>query len=351
MRGNNLSWFGAPLLLAALAAHAAGQDIRVEAGRRATAVPKVCEALKPASVEGEIDAEALAREAACRGAGDAHAEYTYVLKSSMRSKDKKGQVKEETATYEVYIPALKSGLSAPGVLLVTSRNGVPVPPDKLEKERLRAGERLEKQESRLGAATSSEADHGPEAGPEVAAGMLPLGTYPRMKVQRGARVINRAEASLAVQSFLEKCRLTLLRRERVGGREALVFAFAPNPQAQFYSEEKYLALIRGVIWIDAEDRIVTRLAGWPAGAEGVGLASLQARPDAPAPAVLVEMMRLPDGIWLPSVIRLNGADYPTLFGGIKDDTTLTYADYKRFATETKEVHLEIQLNPPEGARP
>ena len=73
-------------------------------------------------------------------------EYSYVLNSVGRSKDKKGNTKEEATTYEVFIPTLKSGTHAKGILVVTSRNGVPCPADELEKARRsgRASEKAEK---------------------------------------------------------------------------------------------------------------------------------------------------------------------------------------------------------------
>src|SRR5205823_6007563 len=107
-------------------------------GKRATAIPKVCEAVVPASIDGTADVSALVKEANCKGAGDMINEYTYVMKWERREKDKKGRIKEETRTYEVFAPTLKSGTRSRSILLVTSKNGVPVPPDELEKERLRA---------------------------------------------------------------------------------------------------------------------------------------------------------------------------------------------------------------------
>ena len=125
-------------------------QVRVEAEKHATTIPHVCKSVVPASLEGKVDIAGLVKEAVCKGAGDMMTEYTYVMKSSSREKDKKGQVKkEETTTYEVYIPTLRGGTRATGVLLVTSRNGVPVPSEELEKERVRAGQRLEAAENKI----------------------------------------------------------------------------------------------------------------------------------------------------------------------------------------------------------
>jgi hypothetical protein len=90
------------------------------------------------------------------------ADYTYVMTSSSREKDKKGRVKkEEATTHEVYIPTLRGGTRAAGILLVTSRNGVPVPPDELEKERARAGRRLEEEENRSKLKCPKQGDNSP----------------------------------------------------------------------------------------------------------------------------------------------------------------------------------------------
>jgi hypothetical protein len=51
------------------------------------------------------------------------------------------------------------------------------------------------------------------------------------------------------------------------------------------------------------------------------------------------MMHLPEGVWLPHVIRINGADYQTLFDGITTDTISTFSNYIRFSTEIKDVKV------------
>src|SRR6185312_8306593 len=126
------------------------------------------------------------------------------------------------------------------------------------------------------------------------------------------------------------------------GRETLIFNFTPRPGAQFVDNEKYIAKLAGEIWIDAQDRIVTRLVGRPT------ISASSARPAQPIPtavptagetppAVYMEMMRLPQGVWLPRTIRINGADYQKLFDGITSDSISTFSNYVRFSTEIKDV--------------
>src|SRR5258708_11568905 len=58
----------------------------------------------------------------CKGAGDMLIEYTYETKVTKRDKDKKGQIKEESTTYEVYIPTLKGAMRAKGILLIDRKS-------------------------------------------------------------------------------------------------------------------------------------------------------------------------------------------------------------------------------------
>jgi hypothetical protein len=152
-------------------------------------------------------------------------------------------------------------------------------------------------------------------------------------------------AALAIHTFLRTCKLTLARREQHDGREILVFNFAPRPDAQFADNEKYIAQLTGEIWIDSEDRIVTRLAGEPPLSAGTSAASQASASGARPPAVYVEMMRQPEGVWLPRVVRINGADYQKLFDGITSDSTSTFSNYIRFSTEIKDVKVNPPGNP------
>jgi hypothetical protein len=319
-----------------------------------TAIPKVCQSVVPASLEGTIDVPALVKEAICKGAGDMMVEYTYVLNSSRREKDKKGQVKETSTTYEVFIPELKSGTRTRGVLVTTARNGVPVPSAELEKERREAANRIEKEEARIARETpspenNSNSAEAPSSNPTGAvAGMLPLGTYARTGINRSAFGVTRGSVRLTVATFLTNCELILLRREPKDGRDTLVFNFTPRPGAQFNENERYVAQLMGEIWIDAQDRIVTRLLGWPAMEKGSDERSgvlATATSSEPPPAVYIEMLRLPTGVWLPRVSRINGADYPKFFDGITSDSTSTYSNYIRFSIEVKDVKIEPDKKP------
>lgn len=294
------------------------QDLRISGAKSKTEIPQACESVVAANLE---DVKALVKESSCKGSGDMFSDYTYVLKSLKREATNKGQIKEESIVYEVFMPILPNGAHGHGISLVTSRDGVPVPPQELEKERMRAGERLEKEEKRANSIPASQTRTDANR-----IGTLPLGSY-------GTFSFGGRKVLVDVHTFLANCELTLLRREQNESREMLVFTFTPRPDAQLKDNERYIAQLKGEIWIDVQDRIVTRLAAWPQTAT---------QPNEKAPALYYEMIRLPAGTWLPLEIRINGKDYPGLFDHVALYSTLNFSEYKRFSTEIKDQKLETR---------
>jgi hypothetical protein len=329
------------ILLTLLCVPVSAQNATVTLLKRASRIPKACQALVPASIDDPIDMPALVKEAYCKGAGDMLTEYTYVMTSRGRAVNKKGQAKEETTTYEVFIPVLKGGTQGKGILLVTNRNGVPVPADELQKARLDAARRLEKAEEENANEKASERESEPDA-----KGMLPLGMYTSTTNNHRSTFGKSGSAALAIHTFLRTCDLTLARREQHDGRETLIFTFTPRARAQFAPNEKYIAQLAGEIWIDAQDRVVTRLVGRPAfvASNTKSGQTIPTPADAP-PAVYVEMMRLPEQIWLPRLIRINGADYQRLFDGITTESITTFSNYVHFSTEIKDVQINPYVKP------
>ncbi len=326
-------------------ASVSAQRASVSISKRASRIPKSCEGVVPASIAGPIDIPALVKEAYCKGAGDMLADYTYVMNSVGRSIDKKGQTKLTSTTYEVFIPTLKSGTQVKGVMVVTSRDGVPVPEAELEKTRMEAGKKLEKAEEK----NAREKPAAPETAPDVT-GLLPLGMYTSTTNNHSSTFGKSRSTTLGIHNFLKTCDLTFVRREQHEGRENLIFNFTPRADAQFADDVKYIAQLRGEIWIDAQDRIVTHLVGKPVLRVSITSPN-QAVPtpepapaDAP-PAVYVEMQRLPEGVWLPRIVRLNGIDYDKLFDGITWESTWTFSNFRRFTTQVDDVKVNPDGKP------
>ena len=236
MKLNSWKNFRRSILLAiALSSPLIAQNTRVEIGKSSREIPKSCENVTPANIDGPVDVQALVKEAICKGNGEMLAEYTYTVNSLKREKDKKGKVKDETFVYEVFIPTLKSGTSTKGVLVVMSHNGVAVPAHELEKDQLQAAERIDKEENRIARAETPKT-----ANAEVVTGMRPLGMYTRTSVNRSSFGRKTGGLTFAVVNFLKSTELTLARREIVEGRDTLVFNFVPRAGVEFTDNQKYM---------------------------------------------------------------------------------------------------------------
>ncbi len=292
---------------------------RVELSKTARTIPKDCVLVVPASIEPQIDLAGLVKEALCKGAGEMVADFTFTMEVTTTLLDKKGKSKISTSTYEVFVPTLKAGTSARGILVEIAKDGKPVPADKLEKERRQAGEKLEKEETRLDRVA-------PPANPSPGEnqGMAPIGMYSRSAVTRSGRI----DLAFTVSSFLKTCDLTFLRRETIEGRPSLIFKFAPRAGVSFNEGEGYIGQMDGELAIDIEDHIVTKLSAWPIGADRVA-----------PPAVYQDMVRLKEGTWLPRVNTVNAAHYPTLSNKVNWDWSSTFSNYVRFVTEIKDVKI------------
>lgn len=70
MRLKSFKSFSGAMLLISLSTFAAvAQNAQVTIGKQAGRIPKPCELVEPASIEGTVDVPALVKEAYCKGAG------------------------------------------------------------------------------------------------------------------------------------------------------------------------------------------------------------------------------------------------------------------------------------------
>lgn len=276
-----------------------------------------------------VSVDELIKDTLAHGKGDKLlTEYTYTLRWRERRTDKKGQVKETAELYESYIPTLRRQGNTNTVLLKLTEDGVPLSPEKVEKERQKAAERLLK----------AEADSQKQNNRTPASfGELPSkGAYFMIRVGRTFG----SDVQLSVRALLEGCEFGNLRRTRLAEREALALDFRPLPDARFPDELRYVGQLAGTIWIDPEERVLMRAEGWPVESE--------ARTG--KPALLYEQMRLPDGYWLPRQAQLNGDTHRAFFeragNKLGVDYSFEFADFKRFGAETQDVKLKAPERKP-----
>lgn len=121
------------------------------------------------------------------------------------------------------------------------------------------------------------------------------------------------------------------RRERLRGRDVIVFDYEPNPDYKPRTRfEKVFALCSGAVWVDANDKQVVRLEASLTQSSGNFLAKLKR-----GASFTLENERVNDEIWLPSLADIN-LSVKILFAGININNLIRYGDYKRFDTEVKD---------------
>ena len=271
----------------------------------------------------------MIKDTLAHGKGDKLiSEYTYMLRWRERRTDKKGQAKETMELYESYIPTLKRKGGTSAVLLKLTEDGVPLTPEKVEKERQKAAERLLKAE----AESQKQNSRTPPSFGEPPS----KGAYFMVRVGRTFG----SDVELSVRALLEGSEFGNLRREKLDEREALALDFRPLPDVRFPDELRYVGRLMGTVWIDAAERVLMRAEGWP--------------PDATTrtgkPALLYEQMRLSDGYWLPRQAQLNGDTHRVFFeqagNKLGVDYSFEFADFKRFGAETQDVKLKAPERKP-----
>jgi hypothetical protein len=125
------------------------------------------------------------------------------------------------------------------------------------------------------------------------------------------------------------------RRERLRGRDVIVFDYEPNPAYKPKTRfEKIFAMCSGAVWVDVNDKQVVRLEASLTQSAGNFLAKLKR-----GASFTLENERVNNEIWLPSLADIN-LSVKILFAGISVNTLIKYGDYKRFDTEVKDGKVD-----------
>lgn len=232
-------------------------------------------------------------------------EYTYMQKRVMREVAERGQITEKERLYEAYPMRMQNRHRH--VIILVSKDGVPLAPERVEKERAAAVGRMEQVEREEGEA----GEGGDGRYVSVGIGISPDGEG----------------VNFGVSQFLRQCEFSAPRPAQVADREAIILAFRPRPDVVFASREKYIAQLVGEVWIDVADKVVTRLEAWlPArGPNGAPTRAAQA-------LAVYEQMRLPDGLWVPRQIRFNALGQAARFNGVEKEMIFEFSEYRHFST-------------------
>ncbi len=254
-------------------------------------------------------------------------EYTHIQKLKLTETDKKGQRKETLSTVkEAFVPSrLQKGQRVRWVYVLIEKNGKPVPAAEIEKERIKAGERLAKDEADIQKSPTTTEELEQQAKLPKARGIY---------FSISTKGMFSAGTSFSVRGLMAFCTFSNPRYETVNGRQMVLLDFAPKPDARWDDDESYKARLVGRAWFDLKDIMLAQLEGWPAG---------QPRPD--QPYVFYESLRTPDGQWLPRVITINGDQRKDFFKRDLNNINVEFADYQRFGAEVKDVQMKDPIKP------
>jgi len=250
----------------------------------------------------------LAQEALANGRRQAAeaTEYTADFHYVWRTYSKAGKVElENVTTGETYQSSRRN------VDIELTRNGQAVKDKTIQKQREAATRELQSdyeqrmkrdRESKGKASPASASVVGPEYGTHL--GNVRMDYY----------------------SILREFDLLHLRHETRSGRDTFVMDFEPREGYKpVLKVLAHLPGIRGVIWIDAADRVVVE---WHA--------VIAKGPNAGKIFYDQEFERLPDGVWAGRRYRINLAADPTLLGGQRLEWLGETSNRKRFGVQVEE---------------
>lgn len=252
--------------------------------------------------------------------------YTWTDTRKYRLLDKKGKEKVfPTQVYEVF-PNRVAGRWL--LRRLVSENGIPLSPERAAKEQERLVKEMlkderdaEKEEKRLAAGGKTLAAPGGQCVPQG---------YTTTYGGNGGLI------SFSISDFLCAGEFSNPRRGRAQGRDAIVLDFLPRADYRPPGKEREpIMKLRGRIWVDLADRIVSRLEAWPATAND----KPSAVQGAPEVVLTYEQRRLPDGTWMHGMTRINTTGHAALFNQVRIDFEEVFTDYRKFDVEAESYQL------------
>ena len=251
-------------------------------------------------------------------------EYSWSSKTHVRRLNKRGRVVNETSQeHEVYPLAGRAFV----VQKLVGENGQPLQPKRAAREQQRVNAELAQADLIAAAFADS------LAAAMESTGCTSFGIWTVLNAPGGK------ETSFGVSDFLCFGEFSSPRVERVGGRDAIVLDFRPRAGFTPPSLDKSpFARLVGRVWIDAADKVVTRVEAWLA-ADARGGADPRALSRADA-VLLFEDARLPTGMWVRALRYVNTTREPAAFNGLNMELRQEFTDYKRYYAEVKQYVLE-----------
>lgn len=272
--------------------------------------------------------------------------YSYVQADIAYEFDKHGRAtRERSKTYEIY-PARGRRY----VRVQIGEDGIPLSPEKIERERKRAADELIEAEKKSAQTQNTRA----AASTEPSKRFWSTGILLTLRTSGGLGSLN---LPIRPTDFLVSHDFSAARRTTFNGRETILLDFHPRPNFVFDKTNvsfqtglddfnRVMTRLGGRIWIDAADKVVVRL-------EAIPLQDLNSaetvKSDAPDPDAPLgfEFARLANGVWTPSRSWLNAYGRENIFGKVSVVSRAhRYSDFKLFKTEVKDVEIAAPKTQP-----
>jgi hypothetical protein len=261
-------------------------------------LPAVSQAIPPSlpdvpTLLRDVEAHQKAAEAAQRN-------YLYRVTTTRTETDSQGDPKKTTTT-------VADSLTLRGIRVnrVLSRNGRPLSVDEQKKEIDRIDKQVDKANDRL-----------------------------RRAAEQGKPVTPNGEDEITVSRFLQLGTFSNLRRELTGGRPTLIVDFAGDPHAKSRNaSEGLIRDLAGTLWIDEQDRAITRIEGHAVANFHVGLGLVADLKK--GTSFSLQNVKVNNEAWLPAQIDAQGSLRYLLFFSFTGNVRILCSDYRKFqATAT-----------------
>lgn len=151
---------------------------------------------------------------------------------------------------------------------------------------------------------------------------------------------------ISLAEVLRASNLVNPRRERLKGRDVIVFDFEPNPNFDYKNAQsvlKFFGKTAGVIWVDADKKQVIRIEAVLADSFKYGGGLLFKIKEGASFEQQNELVN--DEIWLPSVTNINLSAKALLLKGINLNVLIKASNYRKFATEVKDAKVSETTEP------
>lgn len=273
-------------------------------------------------------------------------DYTYTLTALENEVDKRGQVtREKSKVYEM--SPFRVGRKGEFARVQVSEDGVPFSTEKISRGRERAVKQITEAEEKEG-----------QVGERPATGEYKptFRSYSIVLVQNQLGGAAKSYYPVRPTDFLVWHEFYAPRRTVFKNREAILLNFRPRPGYVYNRTNvpfsggietfgRVMAQLGGRVWIDAVDKVIMRLEVVPIAEMNLAGASSTDAPNANVPLGF-ELMRLPNGTWVPSWNWYNSYGREKIFWKTGMSRARKFSDFKLSSTEVKDITIDEPKSQP-----